>query len=114
MYSFYKVNKNEDNSLDININDDIPVYVKSFDTYAYVIFSECTPKSSWELINDYEDLLKEFESISNNSYEKTDETSVSNEEIQAEILLNQTEIINKQNEHDEILAEILLGQQEVK
>ena len=33
--------------------------------------------------------------------------------IQAEILLNQAEIIAKQNEHDEVLAEILLGQQEV-
>ena len=42
------------------------------------------------------------------------EETVSNEEIQAEILLNQAEIISKQNEHDEILAEILLGQQEVK
>ena len=37
--------------------------------------------------------------------------TVSNEEIQAEILLNQAEIISKQNEHDEILAELLLGQQ---
>ena len=42
------------------------------------------------------------------------EETISNEEIQAEILLNQAEIISKQNEHDEILAEILLGQQEVK
>ena len=33
--------------------------------------------------------------------------------IQAEMLLNQAEIIAKQNEHDEVLAEILLGQQEV-
>lgn len=39
------------------------------------------------------------------------EETVSNEEIQAEILLNQAEIISKQNEHDEILAELLLGQQ---
>ena len=39
------------------------------------------------------------------------EEIVSNEEIQAEILLNQAEIISKQNEHDEILAELLLGQQ---
>ena len=31
--------------------------------------------------------------------------------IQAEILLNQAEIISKQKEHDEILAELLLGQQ---
>ena len=38
------------------------------------------------------------------------EETVSNEEIQAEILLNQAEIISKQNEHDEILAELLLGQ----
>ena len=33
--------------------------------------------------------------------------------IQAEILLNQAEIIAKQKEHDEVLAELLLGQQEV-
>lgn len=39
------------------------------------------------------------------------EETVSNEEIQAETLLNQAEIISKQNEHDEILAELLLGQQ---
>lgn len=39
------------------------------------------------------------------------EETVSNEEIQAEILLNQAEIISKQKEHDEILAELLLGQQ---
>ena len=39
------------------------------------------------------------------------EETVSNEKIQAEILLNQAEIISKQNEHDEILAELLLGQQ---
>lgn len=31
--------------------------------------------------------------------------------IQAEILLNQAEIIGKQKEQDEILAELLLGQQ---
>ena len=33
--------------------------------------------------------------------------------IQAEILLNQSEIIAKQKEQDEVLAELLLGQQEV-
>lgn len=33
--------------------------------------------------------------------------------IQAEMLLNQAEIIAKQKEHDEVLAELLLGQQEV-
>lgn len=33
--------------------------------------------------------------------------------IQAEILLNQAEIIAKQKEHDEVMAELLLGQQEV-
>ena len=33
--------------------------------------------------------------------------------IQAELLLNQQEIIIKQNEHDEVLAAILLGQQTV-
>ena len=33
--------------------------------------------------------------------------------IQAELLLNQAEIMAKQNEHDEVLAEILLGQQTV-
>lgn len=33
-----------------------------------------------------------------------------NEIIQAELLLNQIDIIAKQNEHDEVLAEILLNQ----
>lgn len=33
--------------------------------------------------------------------------------IQAEMLLNQAEIISKQMEHDEVLAAILLGQQTV-
>ena len=33
--------------------------------------------------------------------------------IQAEILLNQAEIIAKQKKQDEVLAELLLGQQEV-
>ena len=33
--------------------------------------------------------------------------------IQAEISLNQAEIIAKQKEQDEVLAELLLGQQEV-
>lgn len=33
--------------------------------------------------------------------------------IQAELLLNQQDIIIKQNEHDEVLAAILLGQQTV-
>ena len=41
--------------------------------------------------------------------EPTDE-----EIIQAEMLLNQAEIIAKQSEHDEVLAELLLGQQEAK
>ena len=38
---------------------------------------------------------------------------IENEFIQAEILLNQAEIIAKQKEQDEVLAELLLGQQEV-
>ena len=38
---------------------------------------------------------------------------IDEEIIQAEMLLNQAEIIAKQNEHDEVLAELLLGQQEV-
>ena len=46
--------------------------------------------------------------------EQTNEIEPTEDElIQAEILLNQAEIIAKQNEHDEVLAEILLGQQEV-
>ena len=39
---------------------------------------------------------------------------IDEEIIQAEMLLNQAEIIAKQNEHDEVLAELLLGQQEAK
>lgn len=39
---------------------------------------------------------------------------IDEEIIQAEMLLNQAEIIAKQNEHDEVLAELLLGQQEVQ
>lgn len=47
--------------------------------------------------------------------EQTNEIEPTEDElIQAEILLNQAEIIAKQNEHDEVLAEILLGQQEAK
>ena len=41
-------------------------------------------------------------------------TETENEFIQAEILLNQAEIIAKQKEQDEVLAELLLGQQEVQ
>ena len=40
-------------------------------------------------------------------------TPTETELIQAELLLNQQEIIIKQNEHDEVLAAILLGQQTV-
>ena len=56
---------------------------------------------------------------SNGVWEEAESEPVSEPEptedelIQAEILLNQAEIIAKQNEHDEVLAEILLGQQEV-
>ena len=46
--------------------------------------------------------------------EQTNEIEPTEDElIQAEILLNQSEIIAKQKEHDEVLAELLLGQQEV-
>ncbi len=40
-------------------------------------------------------------------------TPTETELIQAEMLLNQQDIIIKQNEHDEVLAAILLGQQTV-
>ena len=43
----------------------------------------------------------------------TDYTPTETELIQAEMLLNQQEIIIKQNEQDEVLAAILLGQQTV-
>lgn len=46
-------------------------------------------------------------------FEKKDPEPTETEVIQAEILLNQAEIIAKQKEHDEVLAELLLGQQEV-
>lgn len=53
-------------------------------------------------------------------YIKPDHTSepvrprlTENELIQAEILLNQVDIIAKQNEQDEVLAAILLNQMEV-
>ena len=47
-------------------------------------------------------------------YEKEEVPEPTEDEvIQAELLLNQAEIIAKQKEHDEVLAEILLGQQEV-
>ena len=42
-----------------------------------------------------------------------EEEPTETELIQAEILLNQSEIIAKQKEQDEVLAELLLGQQEV-
>ncbi|MCI1930872.1 MAG: flagellar basal-body rod protein [Clostridia bacterium] len=44
------------------------------------------------------------------SKEETDDVS-DNELFQAEALLNQQNIIIKQNEHDEVLAQILLDQQ---
>ena len=51
----------------------------------------------------------------NNAWEAVGTTSeympTETEMIQAEMLLNQQEIIIKQNEHDEVLAAILLGQQ---
>ena len=48
-------------------------------------------------------------------YEKSPQAEPTEQElIQAEILLNQSEIIAKQKEHDEVLAELLLGQQEVQ
>ena len=56
---------------------------------------------------------------SNGVWEEAESEPVSEPEptedelIQAEILLNQAEIIAKQKEHDEVLAELLLGQQEV-
>ena len=47
-------------------------------------------------------------------YEKSPQAEPTEQEIiQAEILLNQAEIIAKQKEHDEVMAELLLGQQEV-
>ena len=55
----------------------------------------------------------------NNGVWETAETSTEEyvptetELIQAELLLNQQEIIIKQDEHDEVLAAILLGQQTV-
>lgn len=54
----------------------------------------------------------EYVHESNETENSKNETEISDaERIQAEILLNQAEIISKQNEHDEILAELLLGQQ---
>lgn len=54
----------------------------------------------------------EYVPESNETENNNNETEISDtERIQAEILLNQAEIISKQNEHDEILAELLLGQQ---
>ena len=56
---------------------------------------------------------------SNGVWEEVESEPVSEPEpteqelIQAEILLNQSEIIAKQKEQDEVLAELLLGQQEV-
>lgn len=47
-------------------------------------------------------------------YEKSPQAEPTEQElIQAEILLNQAEIIAKQKEQDEVLAELLLGQQGV-
>ena len=43
----------------------------------------------------------------------TEYTPTETEVIQSQLLLNQQEIIIKQNEHDEVLAAILLGQQTV-
>lgn len=48
-----------------------------------------------------------------NSFEiikKTEPEPTESELIQAELLLNQADILARQNEHDEVLAEILLNQ----
>lgn len=49
-----------------------------------------------------------YEEVIKSEYEPINE-----ELVQAEILLNQAEILAKQNEQDEVLAEILLNQMEV-
>lgn len=77
-------------------------------------------KESYELCNDYTEYEygeKKYP-VTNGEFEIEVEPipepePTEQELIQAEILLNQAEIIAKQNEHDEVLAELLLGQQEV-
>ena len=63
----------------------------------------------------YEDGTKEFacETVverSANSEPEPEPEPTEEELVQAEILLNQAEILAKQNEQDEVLAEILLNQ----
>ena len=78
-------------------------------------------KESYELCNEYTEYEyggKKYPVV-NGEFEIEAEPALEpepteQETIQAEILLNQAEIIAKQKEHDEVLAELLLGQQEVQ
>ena len=85
---------------------------------AYVLKTEIITENGVELKKTY--YTSDGKSIIGISTENVSEKENELEEeptetelIQAEILLNQAEIIAKQNEHDEVLAELLLGQQEV-
>ena len=85
---------------------------------AYVLKTEIITENAVELKKTY--YTSDGKSIIGISTENVSEKENELEEeptetelIQAEILLNQSEIIAKQKEQDEVLAELLLGQQEV-
>lgn len=69
------------------------------------------------ILTDTYDLSVLGKKYNNGVWETVETTSkympTETEMIQAELLLNQQEIIIKQNEHDEVLAAILLEQQTV-
>ncbi len=69
------------------------------------------------ILTDSYDMSVLGKKYNNGVWERVETTSeytpTETELIQAELLLNQQEIIIKQNEHDEVLAAILLGQQTV-
>lgn len=81
----------------------------NLNTERYEIFTD---------INKIEYLDREYTVVNGHfeieeSLEKQEPEYTETELIQAELLLNQQDIIIKQNEHDEVLAAILLGQQTV-
>ena len=79
--------------------------------FQYIEYAEpYKPDGSFE----YEEITEEeYQSLFPQKDALTEHEPTEQELIQAEILLNQAEIIAKQKEQDEVLAELLLGQQEV-
>lgn len=60
--------------------------------------------------NDEKEVVGQYESLIPEESDTVEPEPTEEELVQAEILLNQAEILAKQNEQDEVLAEILLNQ----